>query len=185
MFDLGRGGSDGSKKRGPTTWHRTPITNPDRSGPSVAIVVNDTSYIVDCGPGVVRRTAAAVRKGVSGLAAPNLKTAFLTHLHSDHTLGYADLIFSPWVMGRTEPLEVYGPSGIKEMTEHIQAAYTEDVDIRRNGLEQANSTGYRVNAYEIKPGIIYEDQNVTVKTFLVEHGSWPEAFGIDLKLLTR
>ena len=88
-------------------------------------------------------------------------------------------------MGRTEPLEVYGPSGIKEMTEHIQAAYTEDVDIRRNGLEQANSSGYRVNAHEIKPGIIYEDQNVTVKAFLVEDGSWPEAFGIDLKLLTR
>jgi ribonuclease BN (tRNA processing enzyme) len=110
-----------------------PAANPDRSGPSVAIVVNDTPSVVDWGPGVVRRTAAAVRKGVSGLAVSNLKTAFQTHLHSDHTLGYADLILSPWVLGRKEPLEVYGPKGIKAMTDHILAAYKKDIEIRING----------------------------------------------------
>src|SRR5437879_3447845 len=83
-----------------------PSADPDRSGPSVAIVVNDTPYIVDCGPGVVRRASAAFRKGVAGLTMPKLKTAFITHLHSDHTLGYPDLIFTPWVLGRKEPLEV-------------------------------------------------------------------------------
>lgn len=45
------------------------------------------------------------------LATKNLKHAFLTHLHSDHTTGYPDLILTPWVMGRDEPLEVYGPAG--------------------------------------------------------------------------
>src|ERR1700730_12825056 len=60
----------------------TPITDPDRSGPSVAIVVNDTPYIVDFGPGVVRRAAAAYRKGIKGLAMPKLTRAFVTHLHS-------------------------------------------------------------------------------------------------------
>ena len=154
-----------------------PAANPDRSGPSVAIVVNNTPYIVDLGPGVVRRTAAAVRKGVPGLAVSNLKTAFLTHLHSDHTLGYADLIFSPWVLGRKEPLDVYGPRGVKAMTNHILKAYKEDLDIRINGLEKGNKTGYKVNVHEIMPGIIYKDQNVTVKAFLVKHGSWPQAFG--------
>ena len=154
-----------------------PSADPDRSGPSVAIVVNDIPYIVDFGPGVVRRTAAAFRKGVSGLAVANLKIAFATHLHSDHTLGYADLIFSPWVLGRKEPLEVYGPKGIKAMTDHILEAYKEDIDIRVNGLERGNNTGYKVNVHEIKPGIIYKDHNVTVKAFLIKHGSWPEAFG--------
>jgi len=154
-----------------------PAANPDRSGPSVAIVVNDTPYIIDCGPGVVRRASAALKKGVAGLAVPKLKTAFITHLHSDHTLGYPDLIFTPWVLGRKEPLEVFGPAGLKAMTDHILLAYSEDIDIRTNGLEHGNQTGYKVNAHEIKPGIVYKDENVTVKAFLVHHGSWREAYG--------
>src|SRR5437763_3581773 len=69
-----------------------PSADPDRMGPSVAIVVNDVPYIVDCGPGIVRWANAAARKGITGLAVPKLKTAFLTHLHSDHTIGYPDPI---------------------------------------------------------------------------------------------
>ena len=79
----------------------TPLPDPDRSGPSVAIVVNDTPYLVDLGPGVIRRGSAAFRKGVKGLQFFKLKTAFITHLHSDHTVGYPDFIFTPWVLGRT------------------------------------------------------------------------------------
>ena len=111
-----------------------PSANPDRRGPSVAIVVNGTPYIVDCGPGVVRRAAGAARLGVRGLEVINLKTLFVTHLHSDHTLGYPDLIFSPWVLGRKEPLEVYGPVGIQAMTSHILEAWRDDNDIRNNDL---------------------------------------------------
>ncbi|HZT61433.1 MAG TPA: MBL fold metallo-hydrolase [Pyrinomonadaceae bacterium] len=154
-----------------------PSANPDRMGPSVAIVVNGTPYIIDCGPGVVRRAAGAARLGVKGMEVTNLKTLFVTHLHSDHTLGYPDLIFSPWVLGRREPLEVYGPPGIQAMTNHILLAYQADNDIRIKGLEHANATGNKVNVHEIKPGVIYKDQNVTVKAFLVKHGSWPQAFG--------
>ena len=73
----------------------TPNPDPDRSGPSVAIVVNGTPYVVKCGPGVVRRTAAAQRAGVAALEVTNLKHLFVTHLHSDHTAGYPDLILSP------------------------------------------------------------------------------------------
>ena len=155
----------------------TPNADPDRSGPSVAIVVDETPYIVDFGPGVVRRAAAAYRKGVRALAMPKLTRAFVTHLHSDHTAGYPDLILTPWVLEREQPLEVYGPKGLKAMTDHILKAYREDIRIRLNGLEPANETGYKVNVHEIKPGLIYSDQNVKVTAFSVKHGSWPHAFG--------
>src|SRR5512134_2074867 len=59
----------------------TPNADPDRSGPSLAIVVDDAAYIVDSGPGVVRRAAGAARKGIKGLEPRNLKTVFITHLH--------------------------------------------------------------------------------------------------------
>ena len=155
----------------------TPNADPDRSGPAVAIIVNDQPYLVDFGPGVVRRASLAFRNGITALALPKLTRAFVTHLHSDHTVGYPDLIFTPWVMDRKEPLEVYGPQGLKAMTGHILAAYKQDIDMRLHGLEHANPTGYKVIAHEIKPGIIYQDANVTVKAFLVKHGSWKQAFG--------
>ncbi len=155
----------------------TPNADPDRWGPAVAVVVNDTSYLVDCGPGVVRRAAAAFRNGVPALDAPMLKRLFVTHLHSDHTLGYPDLIFSPWVLGRDQPLQVYGPPGIQSMTDHLLKAYEQDIHTRLDGLEPANADGYKVNVTEIQPGKIYEDENVKVFAFPAKHGAWEHAFG--------
>lgn len=155
----------------------TPIADPERSGPAVAIVVNDAAYLVDCGPGVVRRAAAAEKEGIKALAVKNLKIVFITHLHSDHTVGYPDLIFTPWVLHRTEPLTAYGPRGLKKMTDHVEKAWEKDVYVRRHGLEQADSTGYKVVVHEIGPGVVYRDANVVVRAFLVKHGTWDQAFG--------
>ena len=157
-----------------------PNPSPFQSGCGVAIVVNDVPYLVDFGPGIIRKAAAVTPQyggTIKGLAAKNIKRAFLTHLHSDHTTGYPDLILTPWVMGRDEPLEVFGPEGIKHMTEHILEAYQEDIKYRLYGLEPANNKGWRVEAHEIEDGLIYTDENVKVEAFKVPHGTWPNAFG--------
>ncbi len=167
----------------------TPNADPDRAGPAVAVVVNDTPYLIDCGPGVVRRAAAAARNGVKGLAVEKLRRAFITHLHSDHTVGFPDLIFTPAVLERNAPLEVYGPPGLRAMTGHILAAYKEDLEIRLHGLEPSKPAGYVVNAHEIKlpkgPGVIYRDANVAVKAFTVKHGSWKYAYGFRFEAADR
>ena len=155
----------------------TPNTDPDRFGPAVAVVVNDTPYLVDFGTGVVRRAATAQRNGIEALRTDNLRHAFLTHLHSDHSIGYADLIFTPWVLERDVPLKVFGPKGLKDMTRHIHAAYEADIDIRLNGLEPGNPDGYKVDVTEIEAGFVYEDENVRVTAFAVNHGNWKQAFG--------
>jgi len=155
----------------------TPNPDPERSGPAVAIVVGGRAYLVDAGPGVVRRAAAAERRGVKALAQPNLRTVFITHLHSDHTLGLPDLMYSPWVSERTAALEVYGPKGTESMVRHLEEAYAADIQIRLNGGEPSNKTGYRVNPHDVPAGVAYRDDLVTVRAFLVPHGSWPEAFG--------
>jgi ribonuclease BN (tRNA processing enzyme) len=155
-----------------------PRPEPDRSGPATAIVVNDTPYLIDFGPGVVRRVTAAFEKGVTalGYGGVNITTAFVTHLHSDHTVGYPDLIFTPWVMGRRASLSVYGPVGIRAMTEHVLKAWQIDIDARTNGLNQHNRTGYRVNAQEIAPGIVYRDGNITVTAFPAQHEEMADSF---------
>jgi ribonuclease BN (tRNA processing enzyme) len=120
----------------------------------------------------VRRAAEAQAKGLAPLACHRLTRAFLTHLHSDHTAGYPDLILTPWVMGRAEPLQVYGPPGLKHLTDHLLQAYQADIDQRLHGLEPANESGYQVHAKEIRPGKVYADENVEVHAFEVTHGTW-------------
>ncbi len=156
----------------------TPNADPDRSGPALAVVRGTHSYLVDAGPGIVRRAAAAVRDaGVEALTPPNLRVLFLTHLHSDHTLGLPDLMLSPWTLERSVPLKVYGPPGTRAMLEHLQAAYQEDIRNRLDGLEPANPTGWQVEVTEIEPGVVLDDGIVRVQAFAVPHGDWAVAYG--------
>jgi ribonuclease BN (tRNA processing enzyme) len=106
-----------------------------------------------------------------------LDIVFLTHLHSDHTTGLPDLMFTPWVLDRTSPLRVFGPRGTTAMVKHLSEAYSADIDIRLHGGEPSNKTGYRSIAKDVSPGIVYRDSNVTVTAFEVNHGKWPQAFG--------
>ncbi len=156
----------------------TPNPNPDRLGPSVAVVVNDSLYLVDFGAGVVRQVAAA------GISVSKITRAFLTHLHSDHTIGYPDIILTPGVIGRSEPLEVYGPRGLTDMTDCIMAAYEIDIQERIQGLEPTNQDGYIVHAHEIDEGLIYTDKDVKVEAFRVHHGSL-ESYGYKFSLPDR
>lgn len=148
----------------------TPNAVAHKSGPALAIVVGDQSYLFDAGPGLVRRASlAAQRWDLKSLKAENLNTAFISHLHSDHTAGLSDLILTPWVLGRNRPLRLFGPAGIKEMTHHLLAAYKTDIQNRRFGAEYANSDGIKVLPSELKEGLFYEDDYIKAEAYLVNH----------------
>jgi ribonuclease BN (tRNA processing enzyme) len=120
----------------------------------------------------VRRAKAAVLdRYITALEPANMKVAFVTHLHSDHTAGYSDLILTGWTAGRRTPLEVYGPAGLQFMTEHILQAYRIDIETRTGpeGDQRSNAEGWKVNAHEIKSGVIYKDAKVTVTAFPTKH----------------
>ena len=162
----------------------TPNIDPERSGPATAIIVNGVAYIVDMGPGIVRRAqSASIVNNIPALDPVKLKVVFITHLHSDHTVGYPDLIFTPWTVGRHFPLEVYGPKGIISMTENILKAYSVDIETRTNkyGNQRTFPDGYKVNAHEIKEGIVYKDSNITVTAFATKHAMESYGYRFDTK----
>lgn len=159
----------------------TPNPDPEHAGSSIAIVVNNNVYLVDFGAGIVRNAAKMTPQyggNLPQLKANNLKLAFLTHLHSDHTIGLPDLLLTPWVLERDVPLEIYGPTGTKHMAEHIVEAYKADINYRLNGLEPANENGWKAVVHEFdSDGVIFQDSLVEVEAFHVVHGSWKNAFG--------
>jgi ribonuclease Z len=157
----------------------TPYPDPAASGPATAVVVDGRVFLFDAGPGVMRRLRAA------SLPINGPEALFITHLHSDHTLGYADLILTSWVMRRRTPFPVYGPRGLRRMTKHLLAAYSEDIDIRENGLEHEVAGGYRVNVHEIQRGVVYERDGVRVTAIAVQHGAWKDAFAYRIDTADR
>ena len=159
----------------------TPNPDPDRYGSGYAVVVNENAYIVDFGPGIVRRISAMSPTWggkFPSMELQNINTAFLTHIHSDHSGALADLILTPWIMGRDEPLNLYGPKGLKMMSEKITEAYIDDINYRLYGSQPANKLGYTTDVIEIiEDGIIYKDNNVEVVAFRNAHGEFKNSFG--------
>lgn len=148
-----------------------PNPDPARQGPATAVTVGTQLLLFDAGTGVERQLRAA------GLPVSGPTALFLTHLHSDHTLGLADLILTSWVMRRARPFTIYGPRGTKKMVHDLMAAYAEDIRIRTDGLEHESSGGWKVLVREIRPGVAYDTGGVRVTAIPVRHGSWPEAYG--------
>ena len=121
-----------------------------RAGPATAIVVDGRAYLVDFGPGVIRRAATAHEKGIVALDPVNLTHAFATQLDFEHTAGYPDLLFAPAELGRRQSLEVYGPPGIRALTGHVLAAWGDKV---------------QVNVHEVTQGLAYRDEKIAVIAF--------------------
>ena len=163
----------------------TPIPDPERAGPGVAIVVDSVAYLFDAGVGIVRRAAAAGNAGIEAFApsipggqpSPRFDRVFITHLHADHTLGLADVILTPWIQGRTTALDVYGPPGTAGLVRGILDAYREDVQERVSTSGGPRADGGNAIAHEIGEGIVYRDSRVTVTAFAVPHADWKFAFG--------
>ena len=164
----------------------TPNADPERSGPAVAVVVNGTAYLVDAGPGVMRRAAAAAtRHSLPALAARNIGIVFLTHLHSDHTVGLPDVMHTSWVAERIAPLKVFGPAGTARMVEHLQAAWSEDIVIRTTGRQPHTDEGWKVSVTDVTAGVVYQDSNVVVRAFRVPHPEWEYSYGYRFETADR
>ena len=153
----------------------TPNVFSDREGPSVALQVNKMIYIFDAGRGISRRAFQA------NISYAKMTHLFLTHLHSDHTVGLPDYIFTTGVLGRTSPFHVFGPKGTQNMIDHIMAAYADDIRIRLTGLEPSAQESYEYHIEEIDAQWVYRDQYIEIRAFPVHHGNW-DCFGFSINI---
>jgi ribonuclease Z len=113
-----------------------------------------------------------------GVAWKDVRGVFLTHLHSDHVVGFPDLWLTGWLVGegRAEPLDVWGPKGTHKMMAALRRAYAYDLGIRVRD-DGAVPQGAVVVAHDIQPGVVYQDEGVKVTAFEVDHRPVEPAFG--------
>lgn len=92
---------------GPSWW-----LNSDQCGISSLVAVGDAYYLVDCGEGVGKRLRQAISPASIRVMNDDVRALFLTHLHSDHTVDYANLLLFGLFQGldrRSSPFKVFGP----------------------------------------------------------------------------
>jgi ribonuclease Z len=156
-----------------------PRPDADRAGPSTAVIVGEKVFLIDAGRGVTMRLAAA------NLAPKNIRAVFLTHLHSDHIDGLPDVFHTSWQFGRTTPLELYGPAGTRSLVDGIMKFYAADIHIRRDLTEKLPAAGAKINLHTVREGVVYQDDDVLVTAFLVDHAPVEPAFGYRFDLIGR
>jgi ribonuclease Z len=146
----------------------SPTLSAERMGPCTLIEAGSARLLFDAGRG------CAIRLSQARVPWRDLTQVFLTHLHADHTFALPDLYVMGWVLGRTDPLDVHGPSGTSEMMTSMMRAVGPDIGSRLKSVPTRKPAVYRPT--EIEPGVVYERGGVKVTAFEVPHSISP-AFG--------
>ncbi|WP_227935265.1 MBL fold metallo-hydrolase [Alkalihalobacillus deserti] len=128
----------------------SPRPNLNRSQPAQALVIGNETILVDCGEGTTTQLMKA------GIVPESINYVIFTHLHSDHTLGYAQFLLGGWGQGRSE-LTVIGPKGTKDLHESILKMYSYDIDYRCSlGRSGAGIRDVRIIEFS-EPGELLEN----------------------------
>ncbi|MCE7997525.1 MAG: MBL fold metallo-hydrolase [Rhodobiaceae bacterium] len=156
----------------------TPQFFPDRSQPCLGVVAAGKFFLFDAGQNASRQLSAT--------ASPftKLEAVFLTHLHSDHMSGVADVLHSSWLMGRQHDVDVVGPPGTQQLLDGIHQGYSNDIEERQRvlGVEYLETTVNLGQAIEVtidneEAVVVYDADGLVVEAFRVDHPDWPYAYG--------
>ena len=147
--------------------------NPDRAQACLAVVTPEHFFLVDVGARSPMRIAQAQ------LPMNRLTGVMLTHFHSDHIAGLADVNLASWVAGRRASMRVYGPSGVETVVAGFNQAYRLDRGYRtaHHGEALLPPSAGPMEAKTFQPGLVWQDDAMTVTSFLVDHHPIDPAVG--------
>jgi ribonuclease Z len=149
-----------------------PRPDANHAGPATAVIAGDKWFLVDAGRGTTMRVAG------TALKYENMRCVFITHLHSDHTAGLPDVFITSWQFGRkTTPLQLYGPAGIQSLADAMLQFFAYDIHVRRDLVEHHPAGGATIRAHAVQEGVVYDDGDVRVTAFKVDHLPVKPAFG--------
>ncbi len=158
----------------------SPLPDPKRSGPCVAVIAGERLFVVDSGAGS-SRVMARMR-----IPMGRIEGVLLTHFHSDHIDGLGELLLQRWVNGaRERPTPVHGPPGVEEVVAGFNRAYSADRGYRvaHHGAEIVPPSGHggeaRPFALPSDDGsvVLVDDGGLVITAFSVEHQPIEPAVG--------
>jgi ribonuclease Z len=158
----------------------SPLPDPKRSGPCVAVIAGQQVFVVDAGSGASRR--------LPDLRFPQgrIDAILLTHFHSDHIDGLGELLMQRWVnRGAREPVPIYGPTGVEEVVDGVNRAYRLDSAYRvahhGEAIVPPSGAGGVAHPFpapaEGQGEVVIDEDGVKVTAFRVDHTPVDPAVG--------
>jgi ribonuclease BN (tRNA processing enzyme) len=140
-----------------------PRVNKGPANPANLVIAGGRSYVVDCGYGVTRQLVNA------GVDAHDVRTILITHNHSDHMLELGPLIYTAWVGGLREPIDVWGPSPLAKALPAFMDYMAFDIDTRIEDEGRPDLRKFlRVHEFEAQ-GPVFEAPGLKVSATRVRH----------------
>ena len=152
----------------------TPRVNIDRFSQSILIEHKNDKFLFDAGRG------ALLRLNQSRILPNEIENIFFTHLHSDHILGFSDILMTGWVYHRQKPLNIFGPPGTINFVDSTIRSFEEDIKVRSLPPESLNVENLKSNIEIIYDDFIYKKNGLTIETFAVKHEPFTYAFGFKI-----
>ena len=152
----------------------TPRVNIDRFSQSILIEHKNDKFLFDAGRG------ALLRLNQSRILPNEIENIFFTHLHSDHILGFSDILMTGWVYHRQKPLNIFGPPGTINFVDSTIKSFEEDIKVRSLPPESLNVENLKSNIEIIYDGYTYKKNGLTIETFAVKHEPFTYAFGFKI-----
>ena len=152
----------------------TPRVNIDRFSQSILVEHKNDKFLFDAGRG------ALLRLNQSRILPNEINNIFFTHLHSDHILGFSDILMTGWVYHRKKPLNVFGPPGTTNFIDSTIKSFEEDIKVRSLPPEKLDVNNLKSNIEIIFDGYTYKKNGLTVETFAVKHEPFTYAFGFKI-----
>jgi len=130
---------------------------------------NGDSFIFDIGSGCTPNMS------MLEVAWDTFTKVFITHLHSDHFGDLPTLLAGGWQMGRSVPLEVWGPSGLtpelgtEAAIEHLLGMFRWEY-VSKNGRAPMSSYAIKVHEFDYaKEQVVYDRNGVVIRSFPAVH----------------
>jgi ribonuclease Z len=162
----------------------SPMPDPARAKACVAVIAGGKVYFVDTGPQSMGKVA------LWRLPLARIGGVLFTHFHSDHIADLGEFNMNSWVLGRSVPLDVYGPTGVERVVAGYQEAYALDQVYRtaHHGPEVADPALWKMVAHKVvMPGegtpahdrvaVVFDDGQLKVTAIEVNHEPIAPAFG--------
>lgn len=138
----------------------------ERSEPATLITVDGRSYLIDCGIGTMQRMLKA------DIDPQHVRTIFLTHLHSDHDLGLADVMGDDFFLlnlrGSPDSIDIYGPPQTRELVDaafHFITVAARPFAVENPGTYRMDGSDFSnpFRVHEInRDGLVYQDDKIRV-----------------------
>ena len=152
----------------------TPRVNIDRFSQSILVEHKNDKFLFDAGRG------ALLRLNQSRILPNEIENIFFTHLHSDHILGFSDILMTGWVYHRKKPLNIFGPPGTINFVDSTIKSFEEDIKVRSLPPESLNVENLNSNIEIIYDGFTYKKNGLSIETFAVKHEPFTYAFGFKI-----